>query len=90
MYGKANRLSIAGIWMNYQDGHNLPILAVLCEGKHFFFCQFVRNQYPNSASPQVSSGKFSNGDRVVTMARPIELLSSIDSKVLARQSSPGL
>ncbi|RMZ82040.1 hypothetical protein DV736_g6643, partial [Chaetothyriales sp. CBS 134916] len=30
----------AGAWMNFQDGFNVPIMAVLCDGAYFYFFKF--------------------------------------------------
>ena len=43
-------------------GYDVPIMAVLCDGKTFFFYKFV-DKRPANGSPQVFMGEFPNGDR---------------------------
>ena len=39
----------------------MPILAVLCDGKFFYFFQFVDRRQSKDASPQVYLGRFPDG-----------------------------
>ena len=55
-------------------------MAILCDGKEFFFFQFP-NERQENASPQIFSGKFAN-DYATTS---IELNSSTDPQAFYRQ-----
>jgi len=52
--------------MNCQNGLHIPIIAVLCDGRHFYFFQFV-DRCQQDASPQLSLGVFANGDKAATV-----------------------
>ena len=47
-------------------GYDLPILAVLCDGKGFFFYKFVDKRHTNG-SPQVFMGEFPDGAQGMTV-----------------------
>ena len=49
-------------WMNFQNGHHVPIMAILCYGSHFYFFKFEDRQQAGGA-PQFFLGKFQNGSR---------------------------
>ena len=69
--------------MNYQNGFHIPIMAILCYGKHFYFFQFVDRRQAN-APPQLFLGKFADGDRRVNID-DIELNPSTDPRAFVRQ-----
>ena len=52
--------------MNYQNGYHVPIMAILCDGRHFYFFRFLDQRQANT-SPQVSLGKFANGHRRISI-----------------------
>jgi hypothetical protein len=45
-------------WMNLQNGFNVPIPAILCDGTYFYFFKFEDRRQAGSA-PQFFIGKFS-------------------------------
>jgi len=47
--------------MNLQNGFNVPITAILCDGKSFRFFKFVRRSPTRSAKPQLFLGRFAEG-----------------------------
>ena len=55
--------------MNYQDGYHLPILGLLCDGRYFYFFQFVSGRQENT-SPQFSMGIFPDGTRRISIESP--------------------
>jgi hypothetical protein len=62
--------------MNYQNGYHLPIMAILCDGKRFYFFQLL-DQRPANAFPQVLLGEFANDHRGISID-DIELNPSIN------------
>jgi hypothetical protein len=58
-------------------------MAILCDGKHFYFFQFVDRRQAN-ASSQLFLGKFADGDRRVNID-DIELNPSMDPRAFVRQ-----
>ena len=44
--------------MNFQNGFNVPIMAILCDGKYFYFFKFVDRRQAGGAPP-FFLGKFS-------------------------------
>jgi hypothetical protein len=69
--------------MNYQNGFDVPIMAILCDGKHFYFFQFVDRRQANT-SPQLFLGEFADGDQRVSID-DIELNPSKDFHAFVRQ-----
>jgi hypothetical protein len=69
--------------MNYQNGFHVPIMAILCDGKYFYFFKFIDRRHEN-ASLQLSLGKFADGDRRVNID-DIELNPSTDPRTFVRQ-----
>lgn len=65
-------------WMNDQNGYQIPIMAVLCDGKKFYFFQFL-NQRQANGSPQISLGEFANG------LTDIQLIRSTDPEIFYQQ-----
>jgi hypothetical protein len=47
--------------MNLQNGFNVPIMAILCDGSYFYFFRFKDRRQTGSA-PQFFLGKFPDGD----------------------------
>ena len=47
--------------MNFQNGYNVPIMAILCDGSYFYFFKFEDRRQTGSA-PQFFLGKFPGGD----------------------------
>lgn len=70
-------------WMNYQNGYQLPIMAILCDGHRFYFFQFL-DQRPANASPQVFLGEFAEGHSGISID-DIELNPSNDSRTFYRR-----
>lgn len=46
--------------MNFQDGYNLPIMAILCHGDYFYFFKFEDRRQAGGAPP-FFLGKFPDG-----------------------------
>jgi hypothetical protein len=46
--------------MNFQNGYNVPIMAILCDGSYFYFFKFEDRRQAGSV-PQFFLGKFPNG-----------------------------
>ncbi|OCK97655.1 uncharacterized protein K441DRAFT_675041 [Cenococcum geophilum 1.58] len=65
-------------WVNDQNGYQIPIMAVLCDGKSFYFFQFL-NQRRANGSPQVFLGEFADGHM------DIELTPGTDPQTFYRQ-----
>ena len=80
-YGLTFRAACA--WVNYQNGFHVPIMAILCDDKHFYFFQFADRRQTN-ASSQLFLGKFADGDRRVNID-DIELNPSADPRAFVRQ-----
>jgi hypothetical protein len=55
--------SVACAWVNYQKGFNIPIMAILCDGKNFYFFKFLRRPLTHSAKPQFFLGRFADGSQ---------------------------
>jgi len=69
--------------MNFQNGFNVPILAILCDGKNFYFFNFVdRRRQTRNTSPQLFLGQFADGDLQQSIS---ELLPSTDLQTFMRQ-----
>ena len=47
-------------WLNYRNGYNVPIMAILCDGSYFEFFKFVDGR-PAGNAPQFFLGKFPDG-----------------------------
>jgi hypothetical protein len=47
--------------MNFQDGFNVPIMAILCDGSYFYFFKFEDRRQTGSV-PQFFLGKLPDGD----------------------------
>ena len=47
--------------MNLQDGFNVPITAILCDGISFRFFEFLRRSPTRNAKPQLFLGQFVEG-----------------------------
>src|SRR5437763_3495728 len=47
--------------MNFQNGFNVPIMAVLCDGKNFYFFEFQDRRQGHRATPKFSIGKCPDG-----------------------------
>jgi len=69
--------------VNDQNGYQVPILAILCDGKHFYFFRFIDRHRPH-VQPKFCMGKFANGDRRINID-DIELNPSTDARVFVRQ-----
>jgi hypothetical protein len=65
--------------MNFQAGYHIPIKAILCDGKKFYFFEFIGGR-EEGASPQLFLGKFPDG------SRSIELGYSTDPRTWIRQT----
>ena len=52
--------------MNRQNGYDVPIMAVLCDGRTFRFYRFV-NKHHAKASPQFFLGEFPDGSRKIDL-----------------------
>src|SRR5436190_14536766 len=80
-YGLTFRAACA--WVNYQNGFHVPIMAILCDGKQFYFFKFI-DRHRVHVSPQFFWGKFANGDRTVNID-DIELNPGTDPRTFVRQ-----
>jgi len=60
--------------MNLQNGFNVPIMAILCDGTYFYFFKFEDRRQAGSA-PQFFIGKFPNN----SLRRRIAVTNSDDS-----------
>ena len=47
--------------MNYQGGYSVPIIAVLCDGRYFYFFEFLDRRHTHRRTPQFSLGTFPDG-----------------------------
>ena len=61
-------------------GYNLPIMAVLCDGKQFYFYKFVQES-PADGSPQLFLGKFPNGEQGISVGN---MMQCIEGRVFYR------
>src|SRR2546423_923636 len=52
--------------MNHQNGYDVPIIAILCDGKGFYFYRFV-NKLHAKASPQLFLGEFPDGSTKIDL-----------------------
>src|SRR5437773_12336286 len=68
--------------MNYQNGYHVPIMAVLCDGKDFYFFKFIRRQ--KNASPKLCWGEFADGTQMVNIEN-IERHPTTDLQTFFRQ-----
>ena len=46
--------------MNFLNGYNMPIMAILCDGSYFYFFKFEDGRQAGNA-PQFFLGKLPNG-----------------------------
>ncbi|KAI9786810.1 MAG: hypothetical protein M1839_005041 [Geoglossum umbratile] len=59
-------------WMNTQNGFDIPIMAILCDGKSFRFFKFIRQSRTHNTKPQLFLGQFVGGfeeEPIYEMAR---------------------
>ena len=69
--------------MNLQNGYDVPIMAVLCDGKRFYFFRFLNPRKANT-SVQVSLSKFADGHRGISID-DTELTPGTDPRTFYRQ-----
>jgi hypothetical protein len=55
--------------MNYQNRYRAPILGILCDGKSFYFFQFV-GQFPAHTPPHFFLGRFPDGSQRIHIELP--------------------
>jgi hypothetical protein len=53
--------------MNFQNGYNVPIMAVLCDGSYFYFFKFENRQQEDKELP-FSLGTFPDGNWRLSIA----------------------
>jgi hypothetical protein len=49
--------------VNYQNGFNMPIIAILCDGKQFYFFKFLGRSLTRSAKAQFFLGRSADGSQ---------------------------
>jgi hypothetical protein len=67
--------------MNFQNGFNVPIMAILCDGHYFYFFKFEGRRQAGGA-PQFFLGKFPDG----SWRQPIAETNSDDPRDFLRQT----
>ncbi|KAN0079175.1 hypothetical protein V8E54_004389 [Elaphomyces granulatus] len=53
-------------WLNHQNGYDIPIMAILCDGHGFYFYKFINKAHPKS-SPQLFQGEFPDGSTKIDL-----------------------
>lgn len=56
--------------MNAEDGFEVPILAILCDGRDFFFYKYEANMHVGSALPIFAKGAFGGNTKHTTISVP--------------------